>query len=233
MTEAAEEIRAAADPEANIIFGTSFNERLGDEVQITVIATGFDANRQAAPASATRPTRPRPGRWTAAPAEPAASATSSRSSSASASPPATARSATGPGARSVPAAVGIPVVRSERSVGEAVPAPRRATVDADELEIPSFRRTEFLVERAVALHPRVLVDLCCGSGAIGAAVLAALGALEVHAADVDPAAVRCARLNVAEQVHQGDLYDALPRGSPAGSTCWSRTPRTCRASRST
>lgn len=42
VTEAAEEIRAAADPEANIIFGTSFNERLGEEVAITVIATGFD-----------------------------------------------------------------------------------------------------------------------------------------------------------------------------------------------
>jgi cell division protein FtsZ len=42
VTEAAEEIRAAADSEANIIFGTSFDERLGDEVVITVIATGFD-----------------------------------------------------------------------------------------------------------------------------------------------------------------------------------------------
>src|SRR6187397_2332837 len=46
VTEAAEEIRAAADPEANIIFGTSFNERLGEEVMITVIATGFDARRR-------------------------------------------------------------------------------------------------------------------------------------------------------------------------------------------
>jgi cell division protein FtsZ len=46
VTEAAEEIRAAADPEANIIFGTSFNERLGEEVMITVIATGFDGNRK-------------------------------------------------------------------------------------------------------------------------------------------------------------------------------------------
>ena len=43
VTEAAEEIRAAADPEANIIFGTSFDERLGEEVLITVIATGFDS----------------------------------------------------------------------------------------------------------------------------------------------------------------------------------------------
>src|SRR5207244_10280814 len=48
VTEAAEEIRAAADPEANIIFGTSFNERLGDEVAITVIATGFDGKRAGA-----------------------------------------------------------------------------------------------------------------------------------------------------------------------------------------
>src|SRR4249920_3991887 len=46
VQEAAEAIKAAADPEANIIFGTSFNERLGDEVQITVIATGFDAGRK-------------------------------------------------------------------------------------------------------------------------------------------------------------------------------------------
>ena len=46
MTEAAEEIRAAADPEANIIFGTSFNERLGEEVMITVIATGFDGGKR-------------------------------------------------------------------------------------------------------------------------------------------------------------------------------------------
>jgi cell division protein FtsZ len=46
VTEAAEEIRGAADPEANIIFGTSFNERLGDEVMITVIATGFDGGKK-------------------------------------------------------------------------------------------------------------------------------------------------------------------------------------------
>ena len=46
VTEAAEEIRSVADPEANIIFGTSFDERLGDEVIITVIATGFDSTRK-------------------------------------------------------------------------------------------------------------------------------------------------------------------------------------------
>jgi cell division protein FtsZ len=49
VTEAAEEIRSVADPEANIIFGTSFDERLADEVMITVIATGFDATRRREP----------------------------------------------------------------------------------------------------------------------------------------------------------------------------------------
>jgi release factor glutamine methyltransferase len=59
----------------------------------------------------------------------------------------------------------------------------------------------------------VVVDLCCGSGAVGAALAAALGQVELHAADIDPAAVRCARRNVAVaggQVYQGDLYRPLP-----------------------
>jgi len=94
------------------------------------------------------------------------------------------------------------------------------------------RRTAFLVQQAVAAvttragtearapaaRPPVVVDLCCGAGAVGAAVAAALGEIELHAADVDPAAVRCARLNLAGvgQVYQGDLFAALPpslRGS--------------------
>ncbi|MDN5749307.1 MAG: putative protein N(5)-glutamine methyltransferase [Pseudonocardia sp.] len=74
------------------------------------------------------------------------------------------------------------------------------------------RRTELLVAQAVALaRPgAVVVDLCCGSGAVGAALAAAVGAIELHAADVDPVAVRCARRNVAGAVHEGDLYAALP-----------------------
>ncbi|MFI9768992.1 putative protein N(5)-glutamine methyltransferase [Streptomyces sp. NPDC052415] len=77
------------------------------------------------------------------------------------------------------------------------------------------RRTEFLVEQALAQvpHARVVVDLCCGSGAVGAALAAALGPVELHAADIDRAAVRCARRNVAAyggQVHAGDLFGALP-----------------------
>ncbi|HUR17037.1 MAG TPA: hypothetical protein VMZ33_07110, partial [Candidatus Limnocylindrales bacterium] len=46
VDEAAEIIRSTADPEANIIFGTVVDERMGDEISITVIATGFDASRK-------------------------------------------------------------------------------------------------------------------------------------------------------------------------------------------
>lgn len=74
------------------------------------------------------------------------------------------------------------------------------------------RRTELLVEEAVRLAPPrpVVVDLCCGSGALGAALAAELDLAELHAADLDPAAVRCARRNVPGEVHEGDLYEALP-----------------------
>ncbi|SHN24689.1 putative protein N(5)-glutamine methyltransferase [Actinacidiphila paucisporea] len=82
------------------------------------------------------------------------------------------------------------------------------------------RRTELLVREAVALgraagaaREIVVVDLCCGSGAVGAALAAALGRTALHAADLDPAAVACAARNLAEaggRVHRGDLFAALP-----------------------
>jgi cell division protein FtsZ len=43
VNEAAEIIRQTAHPEVNIIFGAVIDETLGDEVRITVVATGFDA----------------------------------------------------------------------------------------------------------------------------------------------------------------------------------------------
>jgi cell division protein FtsZ len=46
VNEAAEVIKEAADPEANIIFGTVIDDRMRDEVKVTVIATGFDATKR-------------------------------------------------------------------------------------------------------------------------------------------------------------------------------------------
>src|SRR6201997_5146988 len=45
VNEAAEIIGSAADQDANIIFGAVIDEQLGDQVRVTVIATGFDKGR--------------------------------------------------------------------------------------------------------------------------------------------------------------------------------------------
>lgn len=79
------------------------------------------------------------------------------------------------------------------------------------------RRTEVLVTEAGRLaRPRaIVVDLCCGAGAIGSAMLETCEGIELYAADIDPAAVACARLNLEPEgghVHEGDLFDALPAG---------------------
>src|SRR5918993_3954506 len=83
------------------------------------------------------------------------------------------------------------------------------------------RRTEFLAAEASRLaraaavggHVPVVVDLCCGAGAIGAAIADAAGPVDLVAADLDPAAVRAARRNLeplGALVVEGDLFEALP-----------------------
>ncbi|MFF0148775.1 putative protein N(5)-glutamine methyltransferase [Amycolatopsis sulphurea] len=73
-------------------------------------------------------------------------------------------------------------------------------------------RSELLVRLAAgfARAGSVVLDLCCGSGALGATVAAEVPGIELHAADVEPAAVRCARKNVPGAVYEGDLYQPLP-----------------------
>lgn len=83
------------------------------------------------------------------------------------------------------------------------------------------KRTEYMVQIAVELAgpDAVVLDLCCGSGAIGAAVLDALPTVDLYAADIDPVAVRCARRNIQhfrrseelDRIFEGDLFDALPK----------------------
>lgn len=77
------------------------------------------------------------------------------------------------------------------------------------------RRTEVLVEWAAELATpgAVVVDLCCGSGALGLAVASSVPDVGLHVADVDPAAVACAAGNIAAVggcAYAGDLYEALP-----------------------
>ena len=138
VTEAAEEIRAAADPEANIIFGTSFNERLGDEVMITVIATGFDGGRKRQ-SSAPRGDR---GHGHVRLAAPAARARLPRGAPAPARRGRRRRRRT---ARRPPvddeiAALVSGRASSARSASRRRPSAPAPTYDADDLEIPSFLR---------------------------------------------------------------------------------------------
>jgi release factor glutamine methyltransferase len=77
-------------------------------------------------------------------------------------------------------------------------------------------RSELLVRLAIAeAGPgTVVVDLCCGSGALGLAVRHRCPGIDLHAADLDPAAVACARDNLGTQVYAGDLFEALPESLP-------------------
>ena len=84
---------------------------------------------------------------------------------------------------------------------------------ADGVFVPR-RRTELLVEVVRRLSPsaQVLVELCCGTGAVSMA-LARHGIAEIHAVDVDPRAVRCAEANLSgtgATCYLGDLFDPLP-----------------------
>ena len=110
----------------------------------------------------------------------------------------------------------------EQVVGWAEFAGLRIVVDPG-VFVPR-RRSEFLVSVAVGLagwrmddgQTPVIVDLCCGTGALGLAVANGLGGWAgLHAADLDPAAVACARRNVEPaggRVYLGDLFGALPGG---------------------
>jgi len=46
VNEAAEVVTAAADQNANVIFGAVIDDQLADEVRVTVIATGFGTQRR-------------------------------------------------------------------------------------------------------------------------------------------------------------------------------------------
>jgi release factor glutamine methyltransferase len=77
------------------------------------------------------------------------------------------------------------------------------------------RRTELLAREAAgrAAPGDLVLDLCCGTGAVGLAVATRVPGVVVHAADVEPAAVANARRTLAPvggTVWSGDLLAALP-----------------------
>jgi release factor glutamine methyltransferase len=93
----------------------------------------------------------------------------------------------------------VPRVRSELLVRTAATEVRTAPTDA-------------LWEREIEERAggKTVVDLCCGSGALGLAVRHEVPAIRLFAADSDPVAVGCALDNLGRDVFQGDLFAALP-----------------------
>ncbi|MGV8969477.1 MAG: putative protein N(5)-glutamine methyltransferase [Microbacteriaceae bacterium] len=86
------------------------------------------------------------------------------------------------------------------------------------------RRSTLLVREAASAASRaqshrpaaipVVLDLCCGTGALGGAVRSRVPGIELWAADIDRAAVGCARTNLGlddERVLTGDLFEPLPQ----------------------
>jgi len=118
VNEAAEIIRETAHPEANIIFGAVIDEALGDEVRITVVATGFDSSMA----------QPEPARRVAAAQAPARPATSA--SEATERPRTSSRRTSAPRSEA-------PRNQSRRP---AVEMQIPELIGSDELDIPPFLR---------------------------------------------------------------------------------------------
>ena len=77
------------------------------------------------------------------------------------------------------------------------------------------QRSAFLVREAIALASSnaVILDLCCGCGAIGIAIASCIEGSELYASDIDPVATANAARNFARsggRVFEGDLFDPLP-----------------------
>lgn len=142
VNEAINHITERADPEANIIFGTSLDETLADEVQITVIATGFagNARSQSSAAALQRSEYPYGG---ADDATPRWSATMETTAPSFSSAPAV---GAGPSVQPFATPASTPV--THRAVAHPPTDAARGTdvgvtpapVPSDELEIPAFLR---------------------------------------------------------------------------------------------
>ena len=158
INEAAQLVANSAAVDANIIFGAVIDDALGDEVRVTVIAAGFDEQRQGRPASAARVVRPSaaaatgsdgaggtsssalpaPGAGAAAAASPAFTASASEAGYSSYSTPAAGTSATANGASraSEPAQAALPAQRAAQA-SEAPKAPETPEEPAAALPEPS------------------------------------------------------------------------------------------------
>jgi release factor glutamine methyltransferase len=101
----------------------------------------------------------------------------------------------------------------QQILGWAMFASQRVTI-APGVFVPR-RRTELLFLQAAKYTERgdVVLDMCCGAGAIGMALAAVKRNIELHCTDIDPVAVECADKNLeglGAMTYVGDLFEPLP-----------------------
>jgi cell division protein FtsZ len=135
---AADEIREHADDDANIIFGASFSEALGEDVLVTLIATGLNGHGLARTRERARtPEAVAPAGALPAPAAEAMlpSKRPARRVREAAPADATVPADAAAPADATPPAVATPPAEPEESAGQP-----SATLDDDDLEVPSFLR---------------------------------------------------------------------------------------------
>jgi cell division protein FtsZ len=125
INEAAALVAQAVHPEANIIFGATIDDALGDEVRVTVIAAGFDGG-----------TPKRRDEGTVLRREPRTQTQEETKAAAQAQAAATRREET---AEREPVFAGVRTqAASEPAPPVAKPAPRQVQFDDDDLDIPDF-----------------------------------------------------------------------------------------------
>lgn len=132
VRRAAELIEGAASPEANIIWGYNTEDTFGDEIRVTVVAAGFDANASANTSAST--------------SRPAAASTAAPSASSTPAParPAPSVSST-PSVSSVPSVSSAPSVSSTPSAAAASSAPKdpdQAAYESVSARLAQYRSSE-------------------------------------------------------------------------------------------
>ena len=150
VREAAEEIRKHADRDANIIFGASFSDALGDDVQVTVMATGLNGKGRAVALQPRVPLDDHPAAAAPRDPEPAAKRRRRASQEAPSAPeaqaPEPARPATPPSAEAPPVSRAAPEPPAEAASGSALGAD-------EDYEVPSFIRRRTSAARGARTSP--------------------------------------------------------------------------------
>lgn len=137
VSQAAAMVQEMADEDANIIFGSIIDDQLGDEVRVTVIATGFDDS----PSAQSNEQRGRHHRENPAAAAPTSNLWSSESAvqAQPAQPASQTQQAPAQPARNAQPIQGSSFSRRDEGLFTSSPAPRRrAEVEEDDLDLPDF-----------------------------------------------------------------------------------------------